>query len=58
MKQGEAWKIAERLYIMDWNRQGPATMQESGGLYDTLARRGARAPNDLSYGWWAKDGDD
>ncbi|MEM8725412.1 MAG: nuclear transport factor 2 family protein [Pseudomonadota bacterium] len=48
------WRIAERLYIMDWNRQGPATMQISGGLYDTLSRRGKRQPDDPSCDWWAK----
>ena len=28
--------------VMDWNRSGPATMQVSGGLFDTLQRRGGR----------------
>lgn len=59
IKQAGKWRIAERLYIMDWNRQGPATMENSGGLYDTLARRGARRgpclPSDPSYAWWAKN---
>lgn len=40
-REGE-WRIAERLYVMDWNRQGPATMIEAGGLYDTLADCAAR----------------
>lgn len=48
------WRIAERLYVMDWNRQGPATMQMSGGLFDTLARHGKRQPDDPSCDWWAK----
>lgn len=52
-KNAGEWRIAQRLYIMDWNRQGPATMQVAGGLYDTLARRGARHPHDPSYAWWA-----
>ena len=50
----EGWRITERLYVMDWNRQGPATMQDSGGLYDTLRRRGARKPDDPSYAWRAE----
>ena len=54
VKSGGEWRISERFYIMDWNRQGPATMQDEGGLYDTLARRGARYPDDPSYAWWAK----
>lgn len=46
-----AWLITERLYVMDWNRTAPATMQLSGPLFDTLKRRGARAPDDPSYSW-------
>jgi hypothetical protein len=46
------WWITERRYIMDWNRQTPSTMQDSGGLYDTLLRRGARKPDDESYEFW------
>lgn len=49
---GGEWRIAERLYIMDWNRQSPSTMQTQGGLFDTLLRRGARHPDDPSYRWW------
>lgn len=50
-RRGEGWQITERLYVMDWNRQQPATMQDSGGLFDTLLRRGARWPDDPLYGW-------
>lgn len=46
-----SWQIVERLYVMDWNRQGPSSIQDSGGLYDTLQRRGGRWPDDPSYGW-------
>ncbi len=53
VKQDGAWRIAERLYVMDWNRTQPSTMQTSGGLFDTLKRRGARVPNDPSVAWWA-----
>ena len=52
-RREDGWQIAERLYVMDWNRQGPATMLDSGGLYDTLRRRGARWPDDPSYAWRA-----
>ena len=51
-KQDGEWRISERLYVMDWNRQGPATMEQSGGLYDTLMQRGSRKPDDPSYDWW------
>lgn len=46
------WRIAERLYVMDWNRTAPATMQLSGGLFDGLQRRGARGGDDPSAAWW------
>ncbi len=45
------WRIVERLYVMDWNRQGPATMRVEGGLYDVLQRRGGRRPDDPLYRW-------
>lgn len=54
VKTNGGWRIAERLYVMDWNRTQPSTMQTSGGLFDTLQRRGARAPEDPSTAWWAK----
>lgn len=47
------WQIVERLYVMDWNRQGPATLQVAGGMYDRLLRRGGRKPDDPLYGWLA-----
>lgn len=49
------WLIAERLYIMDWNRSAPATMALEGGLFDGLQRRGARGNADPSAAWWARD---
>lgn len=58
VKSGAEWRIAERLYVMDWNRQGPATMEYSGGLYDTLALRGTRAPDDPSCSWWKRGFED
>lgn len=46
------WRIAERLYVMDWNRTAPAMMQVAGGLFDTLQRHGARGAADPSVRWW------
>jgi hypothetical protein len=51
------WLIAERLYVMDWNRTAPATMALAGGLFDGLQRRGARGPADPASAWWAAVGD-
>jgi hypothetical protein len=46
------WLIAERLYVMDWNRSGPATMALEGGLLGGLRRRGARGAEDPATAWW------
>lgn len=54
VKADGAWRIAERLYVMDWNRTCPSTMQTAGGLFDTLQRRGGRLPHDPSAAWWAE----
>ncbi|OBV11017.1 nuclear transport factor 2 family protein [Erythrobacter dokdonensis] len=52
VKREGRWRIAERLYVMDWNRSQPATMQLAGGLFDGLLRRGARGSDDPSTAWW------
>lgn len=49
------WLIAERLYVMDWNRTSPATMQLAGRLFDGLQRRGARGADDPAASWWERD---
>lgn len=54
-KSDGQWRIAERLYVMDWNRTQPSTMQTKGGLFDRLQRRGARGDSDPSAAWWALD---
>lgn len=46
------WLIAERLYVMDWNRSGPATMALEGGLLGGIRRRGARGAEDPATAWW------
>ena len=51
-KADGTWRIAERVYVMDWNRTQPATMRQSGGLFDTLQRQGSRTPDDPSIAWW------
>jgi hypothetical protein len=56
-KRMSRWLIAERLYVMDWNRTVPATMALEGGLFDGLKRRGARGNADPAAAWWAAAGD-
>lgn len=51
-KREGRWRIAERLYVMDWNRSVPATMQTAGGLFEALQRRGGRGDDDPSTAWW------
>jgi hypothetical protein len=53
-KQAGRWRIAERLYVMDWNRTAPATMALEGGLFDGLQRRGARGDDDPATAWWGE----
>lgn len=48
-KRGEMWRIRSRLYMMDWNRNGPSTAIWDEGMYATLTNRGARWPDDFSY---------
>jgi hypothetical protein len=51
-KREGRWRIAERLYVMDWNRTQPATMALEGGLLGGLQRRGARGADDPAAAWW------
>jgi hypothetical protein len=48
-KRDGAWRIARRLYVMDWNRNVPSTAQWREGIYAGLVNRGARKPDDPSY---------
>lgn len=45
-RRGKDWRIIERVYVMDWNRNAPSSQELAGGLYDTLLVRGARHPDD------------
>jgi hypothetical protein len=51
-KHAGRWLIVARLYVLDWNRTSPSTMQLSGGLFDGLQRRGARGGDDPAVSWW------
>lgn len=53
-KREGRWLIAERLYVMDWNRSGPATMALEGGLLAGLQKRGARGSDDPASAWWGE----
>jgi hypothetical protein len=53
-KRAGRWLIAERLYVMDWNRSAPATMTLEGPLLGGLQRRGARGGDDPATAWWGE----
>ena len=53
-KREGRWRIAERLYVMDWNSTRAATMQLEGGLFDGLRRCGARGGDDPAIAWWGE----
>jgi len=55
VSQDGRWLIADRLYVMDWNRTAPSTMALDGGLFDGLQSRGARGADDPSTAWWKAD---
>ena len=48
-RRGGAWRIAERLYLMDWNRNIASTSQWDDGIYASLKSRGSRKPDDPLY---------
>lgn len=52
VKREGRWRIAERLYVMDWNRTTSSTMQLAGGLFDILKCVGGRGAHDPSAAWW------
>ena len=50
-KRDGEWRIQERVYVMDWNRNGPSTQSFEGDLYGQLKTRGLRYPEDSFYGF-------
>lgn len=48
-KRAGEWRIASRLYVMDWNRNGPSTANWTTGLYAQLSHRGGRGVTDPFY---------
>lgn len=48
-RRDDEWRIAERRYVHDWNRNQPSTAQWTDGLYTGLKRVGGRRPDDALY---------
>lgn len=55
-KRGGEWRIAHRLYVMDWNRNGPSTAEWEAGIYGQLRTRGGRWPDDPLYAELPRNG--
>ena len=47
-KRGGEWRIAARVYVLDWSRTGPSSHGHEG-LFAQLTNRGARYPDDPWY---------
>jgi hypothetical protein len=45
-RRGAEWRIIDRAYVLDWNRNGPDTSIWDSGLYAMLKTRGERSPRD------------
>jgi hypothetical protein len=48
-RRGGVWKIAARVYVMDWNQNTPSTAQWDGPMYGRLSTTGQRHPHDPLY---------
>ena len=51
-RRDNVWKIAERVFMRDWNMVQPTTAQFSDEFYGTLKLRGGFAPDDPIYAFW------
>lgn len=48
-RRGDEWRIAKRIFVMDWNQNQPATAQWDSGLFAQLNVRGRNDRSDPSY---------
>lgn len=56
-RRGGEWRVSDRLYLMDWNQNGPSTQDWEGWIYGALVNRGARHPGDRASGWFGPGAD-
>ena len=52
-RNGE-WRIADRLFVLDWNQNQPATGVWDSGLIAELKTRGAHDRSDPSYPYFSR----
>jgi hypothetical protein len=51
-REGE-WRIADRLFVLDWNQNRPATGIWDSGIVAELKARGSHDRKDVSYRYFA-----
>ena len=51
-RRNGVWKIAERVFVQDWNINQPTTASFDDAFYGTLKLRGGYKPNDPVYAFW------
>ena len=44
------WRISNRIFVLDWNQNQPATSIWDSGMHAQMRNRGSHDRNDLSYG--------
>jgi hypothetical protein len=49
VRTAQGWRIAERLYVMDWNESGPSTCELGEGAFARFGNVGGRYPSDALY---------
>ncbi len=45
-KRNGEWRLSHRLFVLDWNQNGPSSAEWEKGIYATLKVRGGRHPDD------------
>jgi hypothetical protein len=55
-RRAQEWRIADRLFVLDWNQTQPATGDWNSGLVAQLKTRGSHDGNDPSYGYFRAPG--
>jgi hypothetical protein len=51
-RRGGVWKIAERVFVQDWNQSQPSTAVFDDAFYGGLKLRGCYGPSDPVYAFW------
>ena len=53
-RRGGAWKIAERVYVQDWNVNQPSTAVFDDAFYGNLKLRGCYGEGDPVFAFWPR----